>query len=166
MEEAPRKRRFLDGVRERREKHLERNRIVRVVVAIFGFLVVLAGLAMLVLPGPGLLVIAIGLGILALEFVWAERLLERTVDKMEEAADAVKRSSRVQRALGVACWCWERPGSSRGRFSGTCRSSRLEALQKPWLQSSSGLALADPARLCRGRAGRCRVAAAFGPRWP
>jgi len=102
MEEAPRKRRVLDGVRERREKHLERNRIVRVVVAIFGFLVVLAGLAMLVLPGPGLLVIAIGLGILALEFVWAERLLERTVDKMEEAADTVKRSSRKERALGVA----------------------------------------------------------------
>ena len=66
-----------------------------------GFLVVLAGLAMLVLPGPGLLVIAIGLGILALEFVWAERLLERTVDKMDEAADAVKRSSRKQRALGL-----------------------------------------------------------------
>ena len=102
MEEAPRKRRFLDGVRERREKHLERNRIIRVVVAIFGFLVVLAGVAMLVLPGPGLLVIAIGLGILALEFVWAERLLERTVDKLDEAGDAVKRSSRKQRALGVA----------------------------------------------------------------
>jgi uncharacterized protein (TIGR02611 family) len=102
MEEAPRKRRFLEGVRERRERHLERNRIVRVVVALFGFLVVLAGLAMLVLPGPGLLVIAIGLGTLALEFVWAERLLERTVDKMDEAADAVKRSSRKQRALGVA----------------------------------------------------------------
>jgi uncharacterized protein (TIGR02611 family) len=102
MEEAPRKRRFVDGVRERREKHLERNRIVRVVVAIFGFLVVLAGLAMLVLPGPGLLVIAIGLGILALEFVWAERLLERTVDKMEDAADTVKRSSPAQQALAVA----------------------------------------------------------------
>ena len=102
MEEAPRKRRLLDGVRERREKHLERNRIVRVVVALFGFLVVLTGLAMLVLPGPGLLVIAIGLGILALEFVWAERLLERTVDKMDDAADAVKRSSRKQQALGVA----------------------------------------------------------------
>jgi uncharacterized protein (TIGR02611 family) len=101
MEEAPRKRRLLDGVRERREKHLERSRIVRVVVAIFGFLVVLAGLAMLVLPGPGLLVIAIGLGILALEFVWAERLLERTVDKMEDAADTVKRSSPLQQALAV-----------------------------------------------------------------
>jgi uncharacterized protein (TIGR02611 family) len=102
MEEAPRKRRFLEGVRERRERHLERSRIIRVVVALFGFLVVLAGLAMLVLPGPGLLVIAIGLGTLALEFVWAERLLERTVDKMEEAADTVKRSSRKQRAFGVA----------------------------------------------------------------
>jgi uncharacterized protein (TIGR02611 family) len=102
MEDAPRRRRLLDGVRDRRERHLERNRLVRFGIAAFGFVVVLAGLAMLVLPGPGLLVIAVGLGILALEFAWAERLLERTVDRMEEAADTVKRASRAQQLLLAA----------------------------------------------------------------
>jgi len=99
MEEAPRRRRLLDGVRDRRERHLERNRLVRIGIAGFGFVVVLAGVAMLVLPGPGLLVIAIGLGILALEFAWAERLLERTVDRLEDAADTVRKASRAQQLL-------------------------------------------------------------------
>ena len=99
MQEARPRRRLLDGVRERRRRHLERNRFVRVGFAVFGFLVVLAGVAMLVLPGPGLLVIAIGLGILALEFAWAERLLERTVDKMEQGAETVRRASTTQQLM-------------------------------------------------------------------
>jgi uncharacterized protein (TIGR02611 family) len=102
MEEGRPRRRFLDGVRERRERHLERNRLLRIGFAFFGFLVVLAGVAMLVLPGPGLLVIALGLGILALEFAWAERLLERTVDRMEQAADAVQEAKRWQQLLLAA----------------------------------------------------------------
>ena len=102
MDEGRRRRPLLDGLRERRERHAERNRLLRIGFAVFGFLVVLAGLAMLVLPGPGLIVIAIGLGILALEFAWAERLLERTVDRMEEAADTVKKASRTQQQLLAA----------------------------------------------------------------
>jgi uncharacterized protein (TIGR02611 family) len=94
-----RTRRMLRGVQERRQRHLERNRLLRIGFAVFGFLVVAVGLAMLVLPGPGLLVIAIGLGILALEFAWAERLLERTVDRMEQAADTVREASRTQQLL-------------------------------------------------------------------
>jgi uncharacterized protein (TIGR02611 family) len=90
---------MLRGVQQRRERHLERNRLLRISFALFGFLVVLTGVAMLVLPGPGLLVIAIGLGILALEFAWAERLLERTVDRMEDAADTVRRASKAQQLL-------------------------------------------------------------------
>jgi uncharacterized protein (TIGR02611 family) len=101
MEEG-RPRRMLRGVRERRERHLARNRLLRIGFAIFGFLVVAVGIAMLVLPGPGLLVIAVGLGILALEFAWAERLLERTVDRLEDAADTVKRASRTQQLLLAA----------------------------------------------------------------
>jgi uncharacterized protein (TIGR02611 family) len=102
MDEGRPRRPLLDGIRERRERHLERNRVLRIGFAVFGFVVVLAGLAMLVLPGPGLVVIAIGLGILALEFAWAERLLERTVDRMEEAADTVKKASRAQQLLLAA----------------------------------------------------------------
>jgi uncharacterized protein (TIGR02611 family) len=100
MEPSPR-RRFLDGVKERRERHRERSKIVRAAAVLAGFVVVLAGVAMLVLPGPGLLVIAVGLAVLALEFAWAERVLERTVDQMNKATDTVKRASRLQQAILV-----------------------------------------------------------------
>ncbi len=52
---------------------------VRVVaVASVGGVVLVAGVAMLVLPGPGILAILAGLAILATEFVWARRVLERS----------------------------------------------------------------------------------------
>jgi uncharacterized protein (TIGR02611 family) len=100
MEDSKR-RRFIDGVRERRDRHKERSRIVRAAVALAGFVVVLAGLAMIPLPGPGLLVTAAGLAVLALEFAWAERLLERTVDQMGAASDKVKEAKRWQQAILV-----------------------------------------------------------------
>jgi len=48
-----------------------------VAVLIAGFVLVLAGIAMLVLPGPGLLVIFLGCVVLATEFVWAHHVLRR-----------------------------------------------------------------------------------------
>lgn len=48
----------------------------RGVVLVAGSATVLAGIAMLVLPGPGVLVIFAGLGLLATEFAWAARLLQ------------------------------------------------------------------------------------------
>ncbi len=47
----------------------------KALVAFAGASVVAVGVAMLVLPGPGILVIPAGLGILALEFTWAQRWL-------------------------------------------------------------------------------------------
>jgi uncharacterized protein (TIGR02611 family) len=105
MAEPSAKRRFVHAVRERRERHRERNRIIRIAVAMVGFLIVLVGLALIPLPGPGLLVTAVGLAILALEFAWAERLLERTVDKIEDAGETVRKASPLQQvllALGLA----------------------------------------------------------------
>jgi uncharacterized protein (TIGR02611 family) len=101
METGPPRRRFIDGVKERRERHRERSKVIRAGVVLAGFLVVLAGLAMIPLPGPGLLVVAAGLAVLALEFVWAERLLERTIDRMSKATDQVKRASRGQQVALV-----------------------------------------------------------------
>ena len=49
----------------------------RVIVVIVGSTVLLAGIALLVLPGPAFVVIPAGLAILATEFVWARRLLRR-----------------------------------------------------------------------------------------
>ena len=48
----------------------------RLVVGVVGATVCLIGIAMIVLPGPAFIVIPTGLGILAIEFAWARRLLE------------------------------------------------------------------------------------------
>jgi uncharacterized protein (TIGR02611 family) len=91
--------RLIDGLKERRERHQMRNRIVRVAVAIGGFLIVLVGIILVPLPGPGLLVVAAGFAVLALEFAWAEHLLERTVERLSEAGEKVRRASRLEQAL-------------------------------------------------------------------
>lgn len=49
----------------------------RIVVLIVGGAILLTGLVMLVTPGPGLVVILVGLATLASEFPWARRLLTR-----------------------------------------------------------------------------------------
>ena len=66
----------------------------RVAVTIAGFVVVLAGLAMLVLPGPGILVVIAGLAILATEYVWAQRLLKIAKEKANQAKDAILRKKK------------------------------------------------------------------------
>jgi hypothetical protein len=63
----------------------------RIAVTIAGGAVLLAGVALLVLPGPGWLLIFIGLGILATEYVWAERLLKAAKRKATEAKEKVLR---------------------------------------------------------------------------
>lgn len=49
----------------------------RIAVTIVGFAVLIAGVVMMVTPGPGVLVIVLGLAILASEWAWAERALDR-----------------------------------------------------------------------------------------
>ncbi|HEV3254242.1 MAG TPA: PGPGW domain-containing protein [Candidatus Acidoferrales bacterium] len=49
----------------------------RVLKIVFGFALLFLGVIMVIAPGPGWLTIVLGLGILAAEFVWARRLLDR-----------------------------------------------------------------------------------------
>lgn len=63
----------------------------RIAVTVAGVAVVLIGVAMLVLPGPGWLAIFAGLAILSTEYVWARRLLEKAKEKAGQARDAVFR---------------------------------------------------------------------------
>jgi uncharacterized protein (TIGR02611 family) len=62
------------------------RRIFRIV---FGFTLLLVGIVMIVTPGPGWLVIFLGLGLLAAEFVWARRLMERMKREGERVRDVV-----------------------------------------------------------------------------
>jgi uncharacterized protein (TIGR02611 family) len=70
----------------------------RIAVTVAGFAVLLAGVALLVLPGPGWLLIFIGLGILSTEYLWAQRLLSKAKEKAEQARDAVFRKKNKQGA--------------------------------------------------------------------
>lgn len=54
---------------------------------------VLIGIPMLVLPGPGLLTIFAGLTVVASEFVWAERLVEAVKEKTARLRGEDERSA-------------------------------------------------------------------------
>ncbi len=59
----------------------------RIAVTVVGLLLLLAGLVMMVTPGPGILLILAGLAVLATEYVWAERALSMAKDKARQARD-------------------------------------------------------------------------------
>jgi uncharacterized protein (TIGR02611 family) len=89
----------LERLRERRARHRQRPLAVRAVFALGGFATLVGGLALLVLPGPGIPLVVVGLGLLALEFRWAEAALARAL----RHAERVRPSTRKQRlAAGAA----------------------------------------------------------------
>lgn len=55
----------------------------RLLIAVVGFTILAIGLAMVILPGPAVVVIPIGLGILATEFLWARKLLKNINNKFQ-----------------------------------------------------------------------------------
>jgi uncharacterized protein (TIGR02611 family) len=79
---------YSTGDRERTPEGARRNIIVRLAIIGVGTVITFAGLAALVLPGPGIVLILIGLGILAQEVAWAERLL--TYARRKAKLDKVK----------------------------------------------------------------------------
>jgi uncharacterized protein (TIGR02611 family) len=100
MPEAPKKTpKAVRRLQERKEIHKDLHIVWRLIWVTAGFLVLLAGLAMLVLPGPAILVIPVGLAILALEFSWAERLLERGVESGMSFGGKLRDTLRARRLL-------------------------------------------------------------------
>jgi hypothetical protein len=67
-----------------------------------GFVVVAAGLAMIVFPGPVTVVVPLGLVMLAAVFGWARRLLLRSVEEGAEATRRFRRASTPVKALTYA----------------------------------------------------------------
>jgi len=59
-------------------------------VALIGGTFVVIGIVLLVLPGPGIAFIILGLAILATEFVWAETLLHRVKDGGKRGLELTK----------------------------------------------------------------------------
>lgn len=71
-------------------------------VLLVGFGLVLAGIAMLVLPGPGWAAIILGLIVLASEYAWARRLLDPVRRWARKAADAALDPRVRKRNLAIA----------------------------------------------------------------
>ena len=92
----------IKSLRRRKERHQQRSKLYRVPFALVGVLILIAGMALALpgVPGPGILLVAVGLGMLALEFDRAERLLEKILDRVEEARE--KTSTWQQIVLGVS----------------------------------------------------------------
>ena len=61
----------------------------RVIVAVIGGTIFLMGLALLVLPGPAVVVIPLGLAILGTEFVWARRWLRKARAVLKETKETI-----------------------------------------------------------------------------
>lgn len=57
-------------------KNLEKAK--RTIKIVFGFTILIIGIALLVLPGPGIPIVIFGLIILATEYIWAKNLLNKT----------------------------------------------------------------------------------------
>jgi uncharacterized protein (TIGR02611 family) len=95
---------LLVKLQERKERHKQRHPVHRAAVVLLGFLIVLVGIVLSGpgVPGPGLVVILIGLGLLALEFDRAERLLERAIVWGDRAAERAERTSTGQRVFAGA----------------------------------------------------------------
>jgi uncharacterized protein (TIGR02611 family) len=72
----------------------------RVAVAVVGGALTLAGIALLVLPGPGFVLVAAGLALLATQFTWAARPLAYAKDRAQVGMDEVAQSKR-RAALAV-----------------------------------------------------------------
>ena len=67
-------------------------RAKRLILIVVGSTLLLLGVALLVLPGPGIATIVLALTLLATEFVWARRLLRRSRVRAERFRRAARRT--------------------------------------------------------------------------
>lgn len=70
------------------------KQVRRVFIVLAGFTLLLLGIIMIFTPGPGTPVILLGLGLLAAEFVWARRLMERVKREAARLKDTLLRSEK------------------------------------------------------------------------
>ncbi|MBV6726542.1 PGPGW domain-containing protein [Nocardioides daeguensis] len=81
----------------------------RIVLEVLGWVLLLAGIAAMVLPGPGLLLMAAGLAVLSQQYTWAERLLDPVLLRaLRAAAEGVETWPRIVAstigALGIGAF--------------------------------------------------------------
>jgi len=75
LEDAAIEAEFNTGYRELSEKAARSNIFIRLARITVGLVLIIAGIIMLIIPGPGLVAIAGGLALWSRDFIWAERTL-------------------------------------------------------------------------------------------
>jgi uncharacterized protein (TIGR02611 family) len=101
------------GRREQTDAQARASIRLRVARMTVGFTVLVIGVALLVLPGPGWLCIAAGLAILSRDVAWAERALEKVRSRLPADSDGKVPKSVVigsivlmLAAAAVSVWFW------------------------------------------------------------
>ncbi len=74
-------------------------------IGVIGGIVLIAGIIMIPYPGPGWLVVFIGLGILAQEFPWAQKVLDYAKSRYDAWQDWLREQSLVIKAIFWALTC-------------------------------------------------------------
>jgi uncharacterized protein (TIGR02611 family) len=97
-----RRREQLQSIRERIRTTRTGRLTLQIVIALVGLLVVLIGIVLIPFPGPGWLIVIGGLAIWAIEFVWAQRLLTFTKNKLEQWWRWLRRQHLAIRLLAGA----------------------------------------------------------------
>jgi uncharacterized protein (TIGR02611 family) len=102
--DAPERPELLRRLEERKRRHQQRGLPARIGVVVLGVLLVVLGVFMSGpgIPGPGIVVILLGLSFLALEFERAERLLEKAIVWADRARARAEAASPRQKALSAA----------------------------------------------------------------
>jgi uncharacterized protein (TIGR02611 family) len=90
---------LIEKLDARRETHRNRHLAFRLGFGAVGAVILMAGLVMLVTPGPAFVLIPIGLAMLSMEFVWAERLLDRSLEQAAKAQQKAAETTTAQRVL-------------------------------------------------------------------
>lgn len=119
--------RFLARIHARMHANPVTSVATKIVVTVAGVLVMLAGLVMMVTPGPGIVGLILGLAILSTEWRWADRWLDAARAYAKKAADSARDMDPALRrrrllglgaalgaafvvlAIGIGQWGWPEP---------------------------------------------------------
>ena len=93
---------LIERLQARRATHRQRHLLIRIAFGAAGIVILIAGLVMLVTPGPAFVLIPIGLAMLSMEFIWAERLLDKSLEQAALAQEKAAQTTRRQRILAAS----------------------------------------------------------------
>jgi uncharacterized protein (TIGR02611 family) len=100
----------------------------RAAVFVVGMALLVVGVIMFVTPGPGIVLVVLGLAVLASEFAWAEHLLDTAKQKAAQAGRSAQRLPAVSRVASAAArlvparWRRSDPSGAPARRGATDRS--------------------------------------------